>query len=126
MIFIHIQVFFPQNLFLFQKLNPDDHQQPLHFLPFQLLYRIPTDKQLAKVSKGIGKEYQELALELGLSQSRIDQIRGSCPLNVRDQILQLLIEWRKQRGHQAMFRELEKAMKSVGVDAAVALREINL
>ena len=91
-----------------------------------MLYRIPTDKQLAKVSKGIGKEYQELALELGLSQSRIDQIRGSCPLNVRDQISQLLIEWRKQRGHQATFRELEKAMKSVGVDAAVALREINL
>lgn len=90
------------------------------------MYRVPSDKELAKISKGIGKEFQQLSLELGVSQTRIDQIRGSYPLNVTDQIIQLLIEWRKQTGSKATFRELEKAMLSVGVDTVAAFRDIRL
>ena len=111
---------------LLQNSGFGNQLQPQSLLSPEISYRVPTDKELVKVAKGIGKEFQQLALQLGLSNSRIDQIRGSYPLSVADQIIHLLLEWRKQRGRQATFQELEKAMISVGVDNEAALREIQL
>ena len=84
--------------------------------------RVPTEKELAKIAQGIGLEFQRLFLELGIADARIGQIRGSNPLSVADQVVQLLLEWRKQRGCLATFRELETAMNSVGTDSVQAFK----
>ena len=77
-----------------------------------------------KISQGIGLEFQQLFLKLGISDARIGQIRGSNPLSVPDQVIQLLLEWRRQRGCLATFRELESAMNLVGTDTVVAFKDI--
>ena len=86
--------------------------------------RVPTDKELGKISQQIGKEHQLLFLELGISDARIWQIKESNPYNVANQVVKLLLEWRKQRGCLATFSELETAMNSVGTDTVQAFKDI--
>ena len=107
-------------IFLFQR-----SCSPYSVLPCQVLYRVPTDRQLAQISKGIGKEFQQLGLSLGLSHAAVDQIRETYRLNVVDQIFHVLLSWRKQRGNLATFGELERTMLDVGVDTLLALGDIH-
>ena len=93
-------------------------------LPEEVSCRVPTDKELAQISKGIGKEFHFLGIQLGLSQAKLEQIQMTYSLNVADQIFHILLEWRKQRGTLATFNELEKGMLAVGVDTLSALAEI--
>ena len=79
---------------------------------------------MVKISEGIGLEFQRLFLDLGISNARIGQIIGSYRL-VADQVVQLLLEWRKQRGCLATFRELETAMNAVGTDTRIAFKDIS-
>ena len=65
--------------------------------------RVPTPRELRKISQKIGLEFQQLFLELGISDARIGQIRASNPFSVADQVVQLLLEWKKQRGCRATF-----------------------
>ena len=88
-----------------------------------MLNRIPTERQLAQISKGIGKEFQQLGLRLGLSNAAMEQIRETYRLNI-DQIFHVLLSWRKKTGNLATFGELEKAMQDVGVDTLLALGDI--
>ena len=108
----------------FQINSPDDSLVP-SVLNTATLIRVPTEKELVKISHGIGLEFQQLFLELGISNARIGQIRGSNPLSVADQVVQLLLEWRKQRDCLATFRELETAMNSVGTDTLKAFKDIH-
>ena len=107
----------------FQINSSDDSVLPSVLVP-AIASRVPTEKELVKIAQGIGLEFQQLFLELGISDARIGQIRGSNPLSVADQVVQLLLEWRKQRGCLATFRELETAMNSVGTDTVQAFKGI--
>ena len=93
-------------------------------LPDQLLHEVPTERQLAQISKGIGKEYKHLAVELGLSIATVDQIRDSNPHSNFDQIFNILVTWKKQKGNSATFGELERAMREADVDTSLALGDI--
>ena len=96
-----------------------------YVLPEEVSLRVPTDKELAKISQRIGKEFRQLGLHLGLSYVRIQQIQLKYPSNVVNLINQVLLEWRKQNGTNATFRELEKGMLGAGVDTSSALGEIH-
>ena len=93
-------------------------------LPDQVLHDVPEYKQLGQISKGIGKEYKHLAVELGLSIAEVDRIRENNPHSNFDQILNILVSWKKQNGKSATFGELERAMREADVDTSLALRDI--
>ena len=77
---------------------------------FKCLDDIPVENEIeesqcAELSKGIGKEYIALGIELGLTFERIEQIEMEEPV-IRTRVKTILVEWRKSCPEQtvAVFR----------------------
>ncbi|KAL3870190.1 hypothetical protein ACJMK2_038271, partial [Sinanodonta woodiana] len=84
-------------------------------LPQSLQDRMPSERQLGRLSMHIGHEAFRLGLELGLSGAHIQQLQKDYP-HVVTQCLRILGKWKQQNRDKATFRNLEKAFQSVGID----------
>jgi predicted DNA-binding protein YlxM (UPF0122 family) len=79
-----------------------------------------TDKQIGRIARYIGMEYQVLALELGVSKAEIDHII-MITNDAVDRITRTLLRWRDKNKTEATLDTLEKAMKTVGIDSRTVL-----
>jgi hypothetical protein len=73
----------------------------------------------------IGKEYNALGIELGLSQAEMDHIHME-QRTVVDKITAMLIKWRDTNGRHATMEELRRAMVLVGIDAFAVIGSVEL
>lgn len=82
-----------------------------------------TDKEINRISYHIGKEYQSLAFELGLSKEELDHINLDFSTAL-DRIRSVLLRWKRKEERGATLDCLKSAMEAVGVDAVKALESI--
>ena len=68
----------------------------------------------------IGKEYQSLGIELGLSPAEIEHICLDFKTTV-DRIRTMLLKWKEQNKANATIEVLTEAMKIVGIDAVTVV-----
>ncbi|KAK3595401.1 hypothetical protein CHS0354_008835 [Potamilus streckersoni] len=87
-------------------------------LPLYLLDHVPSEKHLSRLSLKIGKEFLQLGLELEVPWARIEQIQVESP-HIPTQCFRILQAWVQRNANQATFRYLEKAFRSVGIDASI-------
>ncbi|XP_060604985.1 uncharacterized protein LOC132757656 [Ruditapes philippinarum] len=76
-----------------------------------------TDKDIHRIAQNIGKEYETLALELGLSQAEMDHISLDSNTAI-DRIRRMLLRWRDKMKGEATLDTLTEAMKAVGIDSS--------
>ncbi|XP_053385683.1 uncharacterized protein LOC123537873 [Mercenaria mercenaria] len=101
-------------LLKYWHLSKADHQQ-----------KVPTDKDINRMAHHIGKEYQSLGLELGLSQAEIDHINLDSKTTV-DRIREMLMKWKEKEEGEATLEMLTNAMEVVGIDAQVVLQSAKI
>lgn len=82
-----------------------------------------TDKDINRISYHIGKEYQSLAFELGLSKEELDRINLDFSTAI-DRIRSVLLRWKRKEEKGATVECLKSAMEAVGVDVDKALGSI--
>ena len=79
-----------------------------------------TDKDINRMAQNIGREYESLAIELGLSQAELDHINIDSRTTV-DRIRRVLVRWRDKMRDEADLDALTEAMKAVGIDYSSVL-----
>jgi hypothetical protein len=78
-----------------------------------------TDKVMSKISQHIGKDWEQLGLQLGLSRAQIDHIIEEYPRSAKSRRFCMLELWRNVMGKSATMGNLVNAMKkcsSVHID----------
>lgn len=99
-----------------KKTTREEHAaRPIDTLPHEkveTIERIPTEKELASVSKHIGAEFYILGLQLGLTSASIEQIRMEYSHSTQTQILKILLYWKNKQGSQATIGKLLDALKA--------------
>ena len=80
------------------------------------LYGLPVDVLTAELSKHIGIKWKSLARELGFNQTDIDDIEYKDPRNLKEQIFQLFLQWKKTNGKFATSGRLVLAAKRAGLE----------
>ncbi|KAK3596734.1 hypothetical protein CHS0354_036358 [Potamilus streckersoni] len=88
-------------------------------LPPRMLDMQVDESHLNQLCNGIGKEYVHLGVELGVPVSRIEQIRIGWPNDVSRQCFEIMNEWKQTKAMQATFRNLELAVRHVGIDPSI-------
>ncbi|XP_060604987.1 uncharacterized protein LOC132757658 [Ruditapes philippinarum] len=79
-----------------------------------------TEKELNRMALHIGKEYQSLGIELGLSNAEIEHICLDYKATV-DRIRGILLKWKDQNVGNATLEVLVNAMNVVGIDAVTVI-----
>ncbi|KAK3587048.1 hypothetical protein CHS0354_008076 [Potamilus streckersoni] len=97
-----------------------EYENELSFLSPDVQNEKPSESDLSRLSLRIGQEFFILGLELGITGAQIQQIQLENHF-VSTQCLMILVEWKKQYADQATFRNLEKALTSVGIDPEILL-----
>ncbi|XP_052760705.1 heat shock 70 kDa protein 12A-like isoform X2 [Mya arenaria] len=84
---------------------------------FDVLSRIPDDKELSLVANEIGNGWELLAASLGLSTPFVQRLKIDHNGDSSQQIFHMLIKWKQAKAMDATFRNLFKEMKaSLSVD----------
>ncbi|KAL3852240.1 hypothetical protein ACJMK2_015909 [Sinanodonta woodiana] len=85
-------------------------------IPQTVLKRLPSEKELSRIARKIGKEYPLLGIDLGVPKAKIDQIEMENNNNTSNVIFQILLEWKRSHYKEATILNLLKAMKENGCD----------
>ncbi|XP_045175217.2 uncharacterized protein LOC123536268 [Mercenaria mercenaria] len=78
------------------------------------LDRLLTDKEINRIAHKIGKDYQSLGRELGLTQTEIDHLEMDYGTSL-NRINGMLIKWRSKAGENATIQNLKQAMYALGM-----------
>ncbi|XP_022102303.1 nucleotide-binding oligomerization domain-containing protein 2-like [Acanthaster planci] len=78
--------------------------------------RAPLDDIAVSILAGkLGKEWKQLALRIGVTAEKLDTIRANNPLHTINQIIEMLLTWRRMQGRDDdVVSILAEALKSVG------------
>ena len=77
------------------------------------LQKVPTEKDLTKLSSKIGHEYFRLGIDLGLERATIQHCEARHMFDVPTRILSMLQEWKKIKGKSATLEKLKTSMENV-------------
>ncbi|XP_064010913.1 death domain-containing protein CRADD [Pogoniulus pusillus] len=75
-----------------------------------VLEAAPTDQQLNRLARGLGAEWEHIALCLGLSHTDIYRCKVQHPHNLQSQVLAALVLWRQRQGKAATLRSLQGSL----------------
>ncbi|XP_060554699.1 uncharacterized protein LOC132715676 [Ruditapes philippinarum] len=87
-------------------------------LPRDVLLRKLTDKEMAKISMKIGREYVPLALLLGFTKAELDHIREDNKFAVH-RVFEILFKWRETKESNATIEKLAEALEELGINADI-------
>ncbi|XP_066268040.1 malignant fibrous histiocytoma-amplified sequence 1 homolog [Branchiostoma lanceolatum] len=76
----------------------------------------PSDQQLLRVARGLGAEWESLAIRMGFTKADVDEFKSDHPHNTRQQKFTMLTAWRRRLGSEASTRRLQCVLQSAGVD----------
>ncbi|XP_053402194.1 uncharacterized protein LOC123548536 [Mercenaria mercenaria] len=79
------------------------------------LDRLPTDIEINRIAQKIGKDYQSLGRELGLTQPEIERLEMDHGTSL-NRIHGMLHQWRSKALDEATFRQLKQAMHAIGME----------
>ena len=75
------------------------------------LSRVPTEKEILSLSKGIVGEWKFISRQLGFCKGHIAEIAENAKGDVREQAHQMLMKWKERNGNEASVKELCKALE---------------
>ncbi|CAH1249626.1 SLIT2 [Branchiostoma lanceolatum] len=75
-----------------------------------------TEEQLNKLAGKLGKEWESLAIHLGMTKAEVDRIIADNNRNTRVQIFNMLVFWKNEMGEQATVGTLVEQLKSFQLD----------
>ncbi|XP_058677922.1 uncharacterized protein LOC131569690 [Ammospiza caudacuta] len=79
-----------------------------------------TEKDLMRVAKRLGKEWQEVGiLHLGLEQSRLDQIQEENPNNSTMRSFEMLRDWQRRQREEATASQLLACLEDAHLDPEI-------
>ncbi|KAK3577905.1 hypothetical protein CHS0354_008298 [Potamilus streckersoni] len=81
-----------------------------------ILNRSPSEKELSRIARKVGKEYPLLGIDLGVPKAKIDQIEMENNFSTSNVIFQILLEWKRSHYKEATVLNLLKAMRENGCD----------
>ena len=87
---------------------------------------VPVDNYLRELRRHIGKEWKALARALGLSTTDIDAIEHENLLNLKEQIHQLTVVWRRRQGDDASVAKVVRALHEAELHNVARTTEQNL
>ncbi|NWR68301.1 FADD protein, partial [Centropus unirufus] len=70
------------------------------------------EKPVKVIGENVGKEWKQLMRELDFSDVKMDRIVAANPLNLREQLVQSLLEWQTWKGKDAKADDLIKALRN--------------
>ncbi|KAK3102666.1 hypothetical protein FSP39_013036, partial [Pinctada imbricata] len=85
--------------------------------------RVPTEKELAKVSRLVGFDFQLLGAELGVDNVKIQHTIMNHQYDAQSQIFHVLLLWKQKDGRNATVGKLMDALRDRNVDL-VKVKEI--
>ena len=86
-------------------------------LSSEVLDRMPTQKELGRMCKCIGKDYQLFFIELGLEMDTINDIELDLKNDhSKTKMLHMFTKWNKQSGDKGTTRNILEAMKNQDID----------
>ncbi|XP_019633449.1 PREDICTED: uncharacterized protein LOC109476875 [Branchiostoma belcheri] len=75
-----------------------------------------TEQQLYKLAGNLGREWEMLAIYLGMTTADVFKYKADNPRNPRSQIFSMLMDWRARKGSGATVGALVRNLEEAGVD----------
>ncbi|XP_070558177.1 death domain-containing protein CRADD-like [Ptychodera flava] len=97
--------------------NPLD-EQTRRFEDMHLTSNIITEKELLTVAEKMSSEWEDVAIKLGFEKKDIFRFKKEND-TVNQQILHMLVKWKRQLGRQATVEKLCHDLENAGVDIAI-------
>lgn len=88
-------------------------------IPDSVLQRVPSDRELSRLASGLGAQWEEVLLDLGLSAEAVFRCRSDHPLSTHSAILAGLVQWRRCEGRRASFQRLLQSLEAAEVHGSV-------
>ncbi|KAG5830781.1 hypothetical protein ANANG_G00314230 [Anguilla anguilla] len=85
----------------------------------EVLRKVPSDKELNRLSGLLGPEWESVLLDLGVSACQLFRCRADHPHSLQSQVLAGLMVWRQSRGRSATFRQLLQSLRAAQIHPSV-------
>ncbi|KAJ8245599.1 hypothetical protein GJAV_G00272470 [Gymnothorax javanicus] len=85
----------------------------------ETLWKVPSDRELNRLSGLLGPEWESVLLDLGLSAGQVFRCRADHPHHLQSQVLAGLIAWRQSAGRGATVRRLLHSLQASQIHPAV-------
>ncbi|KAI1882173.1 hypothetical protein AGOR_G00247970 [Albula goreensis] len=81
----------------------------------ETLRKVPSDRELNRLSCRLGPEWESVLLDLGVSTDQVFRCRANHPHNIQGQFLAGLILWRQGSGRGATVQRLLQSLRAAHV-----------
>ncbi|XP_066267700.1 malignant fibrous histiocytoma-amplified sequence 1 homolog [Branchiostoma lanceolatum] len=100
---------------------PPSHYGYPHYAPEQhsadrYVSKSLSDRQLLRVAKKLGVEWESLAVHMGFTKADMYKFKSDHPHNTEQQIFMMLTAWRDRLGSSATREELQRVLEEAEVD----------
>eukprot|EP00058_Branchiostoma_floridae_P007479 XP_002592967.1 hypothetical protein BRAFLDRAFT_65551 [Branchiostoma floridae] len=75
-----------------------------------------TEKELQKLAKNLGAEWESLAIYLDMKKADVDKFKADNPYQTEQQIFSMLVRWKETQGTRATKEQLKEKLREAGVE----------